>query len=274
MVYILQFKWSTDRDDRFLAREVSGNPIYSGVGQIQLDWSSVSWLTVMTSLTCSIRIFASPPCGSSSSPAYRGSTLVKIMPSSLSHLISIRLSHLWHLLLPRLGFSTKPHWHCLHFTRVCGLCHQPPLSNSGNVSGHHLAGSNMAGCWLSFVSFSSVRPTYLCRFGLEEHINNESTFKQQIYEWVDRSPLRAPTVPPRVPHTTTTVVPIHKRVVYMHGISPTGVDWKWVTTITAVMIFNDTVGLDVLVMRPNPVLDWVSSHTPQGVWPCKLPIDG
>jgi len=50
-----------------------------------------------------------------------------------------------------------------------------------------------------------------------------------------------------------TVVPIHKRVVYMHGISPTGLDWKWVTTITAVMILNYTVGLDVLVMRSNPI---------------------
>ena len=46
-----------------------------------------------------------------------------------------------HLLLLKFGFSTKLHLHCLHLNRLCGLCHHPPLSNSGNVSGHHLAGS-------------------------------------------------------------------------------------------------------------------------------------
>ena len=35
--------------------------------------------------------------------------------------------------------QTKLHPHCLHLTRLCGLCHHSPLSNSGNVSGHHLA---------------------------------------------------------------------------------------------------------------------------------------
>jgi len=49
------------------------------------------------------------------------------------------------------------------------------------------------------------------------------------------------------PHTTTTAVPIHKRVVYMHSISPIGVHCQWVTTITAVMILNHAVGLDVFV---------------------------
>jgi len=65
-----------------------------------------------------------------------------------------------------LGFSTKLHLHCLHLTRFCGLCHHPPLSNSGNVSGHHLAGSNKTGCWSSFVSFvascSSVQFCHPC----------------------------------------------------------------------------------------------------------------
>jgi len=32
-----------------------------------------------------------------------------------------------------------------------GLCHHPSLSNSGNVSGHYLAGSNKTSCWSSFV---------------------------------------------------------------------------------------------------------------------------
>ena len=61
--------------------------------------------------------------------------------------------HPWHLLLLKLGFSTKLHLHCLHLARLCGLCHHPPLSNSGNVSDHHLTGSNKTGCWSSFVSF-------------------------------------------------------------------------------------------------------------------------
>ena len=51
------------------------------------------------------------------------------------------------MLLLKLRFSTKLHLHCLHLTRLCGLCHHPPLSNSSNVSGHQLAGSNKTGCW-------------------------------------------------------------------------------------------------------------------------------
>ena len=41
------------------------------------------------------------------------------------------------------------HIHATHMylmSLMCGLCHYPPLSNSGNVSGHHLAGSNKTGC--------------------------------------------------------------------------------------------------------------------------------
>jgi len=76
------------------------------------------------------------------------------------------LATFWHLLLLKIGFSTKLHLHCLHLTRVCGLCHHPPLSNSGNVSGHHLAGSNKTGCWSSVVSFvvsfSSVQFCHPC----------------------------------------------------------------------------------------------------------------
>jgi len=68
------------------------------------------------------------------------------------HLWSSFASHT-HLLLLRLGFSTKPHQQCLHFTRVCGLCQHPSLSNPGNKSGHHLAGSNKTRCWSSFVNF-------------------------------------------------------------------------------------------------------------------------
>jgi len=55
----------------------NGNTICSDVSQIQLDSSVISWLTVMTSLTCCISIVVSPPYGSSSFPAYRGSALVK-----------------------------------------------------------------------------------------------------------------------------------------------------------------------------------------------------
>ena len=116
----------------------------------------------MTSLACCISIVVSPPCGSSIFPAYRGSALVKTMPSSHSCLVCIRLSHPLNLLLLRLGFSTKQQRQCLHFTRVCGLCHHPSLSNSGNVSGHHLAD----GFWSSFVrfvaSFSSVQICHPC----------------------------------------------------------------------------------------------------------------
>jgi len=112
----------------------------------------------MTSLTCCMSIVVSPPCGLSSFPAHRGSALVKTMPSSLLPVVLICFSHLWHLLLLKLGFSTKLHLHCLHLTRLCGLCYHLALSNSGNVSGHHLAGSNKIGwasfvsCWASFVS--------------------------------------------------------------------------------------------------------------------------
>jgi len=74
--------------------------------------------------------------------------------------------HQWHFLLLKLGFSTKLHLRCLHLTRVCDLCHHTPLPNSGNVSGHHLAGSNKTGCWSTFVnfvaSFSSVQFCHPC----------------------------------------------------------------------------------------------------------------
>jgi len=60
------------------------------------------------------------------------------------------------------------HRDCPYFTRVCGLCQHPSLSNAGNVSGHHLAGSNKPGCWPSFisfvVSFSSVQICHPCHF--------------------------------------------------------------------------------------------------------------
>jgi len=122
----------------------------------------------MTSLTCCISIVVSPPCGSSIFPAHHGSAFVKTMLSSLSPLGCIRLSRLWHLSLLRLGFSTKPQRQCLHFTRACGLCHHPSFSNSGNVSGHHLASSNKTSCWSSFVnfvaSFSSIQLCYPCYF--------------------------------------------------------------------------------------------------------------
>jgi len=180
--------------------------------------SSLDW-TFMASLTCCISIVVSPPCGSSSFPACRGSALVKTMPSSLLPLVficfphpyakdilgdlgklvllyrlisgtymifvrenkvlshsvycldtrtSLTLATFGHLLLLKLGFSTKLHLHCLHLTCLYGLCHHPPLSNSGNVSGHHLAGSlsNKTGCWSSFVSFvanfSSVQFCHPC----------------------------------------------------------------------------------------------------------------
>ena len=174
----------------------------------------------------SLSIVASPPCGSSSFPAYRGSALVKTMPSGLLPLVFSCFPHpslenvfriqmyrfelprawpiflageksrgvcitiysrcvrvifkfrqnpkiphaytvnTWNLLLLKLGFSTKLHLHCLHLTRLCGLWNHPPLWNSGNVSGHHLAGNNKTGCWSSFVSFvssfSSVQFCYPC----------------------------------------------------------------------------------------------------------------
>jgi len=81
-----------------------------------------------------INIVVSPPGGPSIFPAYRGSTLVETKPSSLLPLVCIRLSHPWHLLLPRLGFFTKPQQQCLHFARVCSLCHHPSFPISGNVS--------------------------------------------------------------------------------------------------------------------------------------------
>jgi len=135
----------------------------------------------MTSLTCCISIVVSPPCGSSSFPAYGGSALVKTMPSGLLPFVFSCFPHQsllivlacsctrkgrFFLLLLKLGFSTKLHLHCLHLTRLCGLCHYPPLSNSGNVSGHYLAGSNKTCCWSSFVSFvasfSSVQFCHPC----------------------------------------------------------------------------------------------------------------
>jgi len=45
--------------------------------------------------------------------------------------------------------------------------------------------------------------------------------------------------------------------------TPTGVDWKYLMTVTDVMILNHTVSLDVARRHGNI----------QGVWPCKLPID-
>jgi len=89
--------------------------ICSDVSQIQLDSSSISWLTVMISLTCCISIVVSPTCGSSSFPAYHGSALMKTMPYSLLPLVCIRFSRPCHHLLPRLRFSTKPQRQCLHF---------------------------------------------------------------------------------------------------------------------------------------------------------------
>jgi len=100
--------------------------------------------------------------GSSIFPAYCGITLVKTMTSSLSPLVYLRLSHSWHLLLLRLGFSMKPPWQCLHFTRICVLCYHPSLSNSGSVSGHHLVGNNRTGCWSSFISFIASSSSVQC----------------------------------------------------------------------------------------------------------------
>jgi len=79
----------------------------SDVSQIQLDSSYISWLTVITSLTCCISTIVSPPCEPSSFPAYHGSALVKTMPSSLLPLVCICFSHPWHLLLLRLGFPVS-----------------------------------------------------------------------------------------------------------------------------------------------------------------------
>ena len=119
-----------------------GNPICSDVIQIQIDSYSISWLTGMTSLICCIRIVVSPPCGSSSFPAYRGLALICF---PVFYLWSAFSPHIHWLMLPlRLGFPTKPQRQCLHFTRVCGLGHHPSLSNSVNVSSHHLADSAVA----------------------------------------------------------------------------------------------------------------------------------
>jgi len=91
---------------------------------------------------------------------------IKTMPSGLLPLFFTCTPHPRHLLHLKLVFSTKLHPHCLHLTRLCGLCHHSPLSNSGNVSGHHLAGSNKTGCWSSVVSFvasfSSVQFYHPC----------------------------------------------------------------------------------------------------------------
>jgi len=94
------------RDSQAFANsDRSGNLICSDVSQIQLDSSSNSGLTILTSLTSCISIVVSPPCGSSSSPAYRGSTLVIIC-----------FLHPWHLLLLKPGFSTKLRLPFLYFT--------------------------------------------------------------------------------------------------------------------------------------------------------------
>jgi len=82
-----------------------------------------------------------------------GGSFVHKAPNQKTDMSQKRVDFLRHLLLLKLGFSTKLHLHCLHLTRLCGLCHHPSFSNSGNVSGHHLAGSNKTGCWLSLVSF-------------------------------------------------------------------------------------------------------------------------
>ena len=126
----------------FANSDHSENLIYSDAGQIQLDSSPNSWYTIMTSFTCCISIVVSNSCGSSIFPAYRESALVKSMPSSLSPLVWIRLVQPWHLILFRLRLSTKPQ-----------RLPPPSISNSGNVLGNHLAGSNKPGCWSSFVSF-------------------------------------------------------------------------------------------------------------------------
>jgi len=96
--------------------------------------------------------------------------------------IAMNFSDAWHLHLLQLGFSTKLHLNCLHLTRVCGLCHHPPLSNSGNVSGHHLAGSNKTGCWSSFVSFvASFSSVQFCHFC---HLSSYSRWLcPLIYTW-------------------------------------------------------------------------------------------
>jgi len=85
----------------FANSDHSRNPICSDVSQIQLDSSSISWMTVTTSLTCCISIVVSPPCGSSNFPAYRGSALVKLCRLVLylwsARLIaSLSLELLWH----------------------------------------------------------------------------------------------------------------------------------------------------------------------------------
>ena len=135
----------------FANSDRSGNPICSDVSQIQLDSSAISWLTVITSLTCCISLVASSPCGSSRFPAYRGLALVKTVPSSLLPVVFVCFPHPWHLLPVKLGFSNSLHLHCLHFTRVCGLCHYSSISNSGNVSGNYLAGCNKTDSWSSSV---------------------------------------------------------------------------------------------------------------------------
>jgi len=95
------------------------------------------------------------------------------MPSNLFHLVFLCFLHPLHLLLLKPGFLTKLHLRCIHFTRVCGLCHRPALSNSGNLSGHHLAGSNKAGFCLSFVSLvacsSSVQICHPCHLSSYSH---------------------------------------------------------------------------------------------------------
>ena len=67
--------------------------------------------------------------------------------------------------------STTLHLHCQHFTRVCSLCHSS-LSNSGNVSGHHLAGGNQTSYWSSFVSF--VASFSLVQFCHPYHLSSYS----------------------------------------------------------------------------------------------------
>jgi hypothetical protein len=57
-----------------------------------------------------------------------------------------------------------------------------------------------------------------CKFRHKGHMNVASAF-QHFYVKLDPAPPRAPTAPPRAAYTTTTTVPIHRRVVYMRGKS-------------------------------------------------------
>jgi len=154
----------------------NGNPICSDVSQIQLDSSVISWLSVMTSLTLSCHLLAHHPVSLHIVDRHWWKLchpVFYLRSSFASHTHTCYFQKLgWHLLLSKLGFSTKLNLHCLHLTCLCGLCHHPPLSNSGNVSGQHLAGSNKTGCWLSCVSF--VASFSSVQFGHPCHLSSYS----------------------------------------------------------------------------------------------------